>query len=939
MTFRGDERGAAIQIGAVILFAFIVIAMASYQATVVPSQNSGVEFNHNQDVQSQMVDLTNGIDASARDGTRGSHAVRLGTTYPSRTLFVNPGSPSGQLRTVGSGNITFSGVEVAESEPNNTAEYWDTDPEIGTSRLQYEPNYNEYRNAPTTVFEHGELINDNPRGSPTTLASGDLVEDGELSVFALQGDVQASSSSAVSVNRRALSTAKNTIELEGGTIALPVADTAYWTEWEEDTEVEEIDISVDESNNLVELEITEPVELNMAEVGLGSVSRESPNERAAYLYEVNSATVEVRDRFNNPVNGATVDINGGSEQTGTNGQVSVGADRTGDDIEWSIDGSEDDEKTLGPTTVDAEDVGAVGGGGGGSSSAYDVEWFDCGDQPGDAVRCDGDNGYEFDIEQTADDSEDVYLGTEPPVDGATIDYWKTDPDDVVVDHEGTNSTDSSGESSTNVVVDGDDAVGHSFTLGASSGGDSDSIEIQVVSGGTGELRGQITDEDGEPIENTEVTISGDGIDETVDTDADGEYGPIELGVGTYEDVVASAGEDGESAPKTFEIENNDETVQDFTLSEQDGDTGTIEGTVTDAGADEDDEIEGATVTVDTGHSVLTDENGEYRVEGVPAGERDVTAEADDYEERTETVSVEADTTATQDIELDGLPGSLDGRITDSDTGDAIEGATITIEGEDLDTESDSDGRYEFESVDRGTYDVTVDHPDYAPRTEEVTIGPNEDVTENFTLSDTEGSIFGVVRDDETNDPLEDVGITITEADGDTVVETATTDADGEYDVAVPGGEEYDVEADGSDLGFTVAEATDVSVGLDEDVRQDFDLAPVSVHVAGVGYEDDNNPDLYSDFDVESDDTTTPYDLAIDYQGNDWDSTRVTIDETDYTLTESAAQAIVDGEERDLLLAENYEDVDQDELDQYREIVTEDSTAVNVDDDLEVRIGP
>ena len=560
MKFRGDERGAAIQIGAVILFAFIVIAMASYQATVVPSQNSGVEFNHNQDVQSQMVDLTNGIDASAREGTRGSHSVRLGTTYPSRTFFVNPGSPSGQLRTVESGEIEFDGITVDDAD--NVQTFWDEADSITTSRLQYEPNYNEYRNAPTTVYEHGELINDNPRGSPTTLASGDLVEDGELSVFALQGDVQASSSSAVSVNRRALSTAENTIEVEGGTITLPVANTAYWTEWEEDTDVEEIDISVDESNNLVELEITEPVELNMAQVGLGSVSRDSPNERAAYLYEVNSATVEVRDRFNNPVSGATVDINGESEQTGANGQVSVGADRIGDDIEWSIDGSEDDEKTLGPTTVDAEDVGAVGGGGGGSSGAYDVEWNTTAiDDENPDITC---SGGECTI--TDDSDQTLFMLTDPPADGASVQYSSGDRSVLQFD-ETDSTTDSDGTDSVDVSV-GDDGDANVFV---SSGSDGDRLRVTVDTdedpdrtldsidltltpetieeGSTSEAAVVATYDDGstqDVTDEADITSDDDSIASVDGSTITGES------VGTT-DIAASYEEDGESADDTAEI--------------------------------------------------------------------------------------------------------------------------------------------------------------------------------------------------------------------------------------------------------------------------------------------------------------------------------------------------------------------------------------------------
>ncbi|QSG01963.1 carboxypeptidase-like regulatory domain-containing protein [Natranaeroarchaeum sulfidigenes] len=555
MTFRGDERGAAIQIGAMILFAFIVIAMASYQATVVPSQNSGVEFNHNQDVQSQMVDLTNGIDASAREGTRGSHSVRLGTTYPSRTFFVNPGSPSGQLRTVENGEIAFDGVTIDDAD--NVQTFWTDRDSITTNRLQYEPNYNEYRNAPTTVYEHGELINDNPRGSPTTLASGDLVDDGELSLITLRGEVQAASSSTVTVPRRSLSSSGNTVTVTDGTITLPISERheSYWVE-----ELEEYDelSDVAASDGAVQFDVDDELDLRMAEVGVGSVTRGEPEDRAAYLYQVNTATVEVRDRFNNPVEGATVEIDGDEETSDSDGRVSVGANRVGDEIDWSIDGSTVDEKTL-TTTVDENDVGAEAGGSVGTST-YDIEWSepqpDGNVEPGDTA--------DYEVVRGAGDS--IFLAETIPgdINGANVDFYYRDRDNtgISIKSEDTEFTDGTAE----VEIRDFDELGE-FDLFVASGGHEERITVEVISDATGTLEGQITEPDGSPLETEEVTISGDGIDETVMTDGDGNYDITDVLTGTYEDVTANANGFGESEPATFEVNEDETTEQDFQLTD------------------------------------------------------------------------------------------------------------------------------------------------------------------------------------------------------------------------------------------------------------------------------------------------------------------------------------------------------------------------------------
>ncbi|MFC7114451.1 Ig-like domain-containing protein [Natronoarchaeum sp. GCM10025703] len=367
MNFWGDDRGAAIQIGAVILFAFVVIAMASYQATVVPSQNSGVEFNHNQDVQSQMVDLTTGLDASARDGTRGSHAVRLGTTYPSRTFFVNPGPPSGQLRTVESGQIEFENIVVSDSESATVTSYWETAPEpVTTSRLQYVPDYSEYRAAPTTVYEYGALINDNPQGTPTQFVPDGVVDRNEIMLIALRGDVQQASSTTVSVNRRALSSSANTVTIKQGTIRLPTEYPGYWV----DQLADRNGIDVAENGDTVEITIRsgETFDLRMARVGVGDVTSvdSGPDERATYVAatddEAPTVSAEVRDEYNNPVAGATFEyeVDGGPTQSGTtdrNGLAVVDGVSEGETVRIRIGGEDWEEVAI--------DARANSGGGGG----------------------------------------------------------------------------------------------------------------------------------------------------------------------------------------------------------------------------------------------------------------------------------------------------------------------------------------------------------------------------------------------------------------------------------------------------------------------------------------------------------------------------------------------------------------------------------------------
>ncbi|MFW5957258.1 MAG: hypothetical protein ACOCQ7_02355 [Natronomonas sp.] len=47
MNFGGDTRSVAPVIGFLLIFVILIITFSGYQAFVVPSQNEGVEFDHN----------------------------------------------------------------------------------------------------------------------------------------------------------------------------------------------------------------------------------------------------------------------------------------------------------------------------------------------------------------------------------------------------------------------------------------------------------------------------------------------------------------------------------------------------------------------------------------------------------------------------------------------------------------------------------------------------------------------------------------------------------------------------------------------------------------------------------------------------------------------------------------------------------------------------
>lgn len=339
MEFWGDDRGQSVQVGAILLFGILIILLATFQATVIPEQNAAVEFDHSRAVQSDMQDLRNGL-LRAGSGDAVPTRVKLGTTYPNRLFFINPPPASGRLRTVGheepAMNVTIgnaSGNVTVGSDYENAREYWATVPGAGvynTSGIEYVPDYARYDGAPTTVYGNSVLFNTFDNGANRTLTGQRLVQGNTIDLLALRGDLRATGVGTETVEVTTLSGQARTVTVES-TAANPlyvnVTSRLSAEVWNENllggnagaNDAGTVTIS-DDTYHRISIELDPGTyRLRAGAVGVGAVSdveRENATE-AAYMvvtdgYEPvangsnGTLTVEVRDRFNNPVTGATV---------------------------------------------------------------------------------------------------------------------------------------------------------------------------------------------------------------------------------------------------------------------------------------------------------------------------------------------------------------------------------------------------------------------------------------------------------------------------------------------------------------------------------------------------------------------------------------------------------------------------------------------------------
>ncbi|MEY7849037.1 right-handed parallel beta-helix repeat-containing protein [Natrarchaeobius sp. A-rgal3] len=182
-------------------------------------------------------------------------------------------------------------------------------------------------------------------------------------------------------------------------------------------------------------------------------------------------------------------------------------------------------------------------------------------------------------------------------------------------------------------------------------------------------------------------------------------------------------------------------------------------------------------------------------------------------------------------------GAITGTVTDADSEDSLEGATVVVTDDTgvIETaETDENGEYEL-VVPAGTYDLTVSADGYVEAEEtdlEVTEGGV--MTTDVSLHVGEASISGTVVDAETGDPVPDAELEVVEQvdvgqpdpapDGFTT--TLSTDANGEFELeAPPGVYEITVET----LGYANGVSQDVELEAGEQQSlDDIELSSVPV---------------------------------------------------------------------------------------------------------------
>lgn len=328
MDFGDANRGQAIQVGAILLFGILILGVSIYQATVVPQQNARVEFNAYQEATDDMVSVRNDVETAATKGSAAGTVVQTGATYPARTIFVNPGTPAGTLSTTSTEPVQLHGVRAIGSEPENVERFWNgTSRAYDTSRLTFTPSYNEFDGPPVVLSQ--QSVYRTPGTQVLPVSATTFVSGNRITLVTVRGDLN-TAGVTTAVTAEPVSTATRTVVVTGSgstfniTVPTPGPATAWNQSVGEDVVANPNVVATSPNANetvTVTFNGSRRYELRLAAVELRgrSDARTIPRPDPTYVVPVTTngtvapdqptpVTVEVRDRYDNPVSGTDVTL-------------------------------------------------------------------------------------------------------------------------------------------------------------------------------------------------------------------------------------------------------------------------------------------------------------------------------------------------------------------------------------------------------------------------------------------------------------------------------------------------------------------------------------------------------------------------------------------------------------------------------------------------------
>lgn len=268
MDLRGDDRGQSVQVGAILMFAVLVILLATYQTTVVPNDNRGAEFEHSLDAEEDLLDVRNGILRSYQTGETTPVTVKLGMLYPRHSFGVNPAPVGGTLRTAPGGTVSVSDTDgTVDACPISNE----------TKTMNYSAGYNYLQQPPTLVYENTVLYADYGSGNRVMISGQSLVQGDEINLIALRGNYSENGIGATDIQPRA--GRYRSTPTDDPTIRIPTRlSESRWERLLEDEVENPDDVTVSETadGSVLEVDLTGAYDVRCGLVGANSEPEGGP---------------------------------------------------------------------------------------------------------------------------------------------------------------------------------------------------------------------------------------------------------------------------------------------------------------------------------------------------------------------------------------------------------------------------------------------------------------------------------------------------------------------------------------------------------------------------------------------------------------------------------------------------------------------------------------
>jgi hypothetical protein len=233
------------------------------------------------------------------------------------------------------------------AKDDEVRQYINGDPigDLETKRFVYEPNYNEYRNPPNTTLEYGVLYNQYDNGENVIVNEGSVVRGNQITLTFFGGDLSTGQSGSLSLEALPASAPARTVSVKpagGNDIEIKLPTKLSADTWENDildgeANVLRVESVTGEDAVVLVLDGTQDTyDLRMAVVGIGP---DAPDPDSEYMISKDGplvttgqstsalVTLEVRDKYNNPVADEDIELN--LDGQGSLAQTTVTTNRQG----------------------------------------------------------------------------------------------------------------------------------------------------------------------------------------------------------------------------------------------------------------------------------------------------------------------------------------------------------------------------------------------------------------------------------------------------------------------------------------------------------------------------------------------------------------------------------------------------------------------------------